>query len=110
MSVGRVVRAEGANVKLCLKLDVTQKMGEERLKEKYGVTQYDLSGGYVITEPLKNLVPKDVPEFVDTERYVQRVVRALYHFKQCALIGPSGTGKNEYLTLHIRFRRLSDQP
>ncbi|MEM2884209.1 MAG: AAA family ATPase [Nitrososphaerales archaeon] len=106
MSVEKVVRAEGANVKLRLKLDITQKVGEGRLKTKYEVSQYDLSAGYVLPESLKNLVPRDVPEFVDTERYVQRLMRALYHFKQCALIGPSGTGKTHVVYLVAKIAGL----
>lgn len=101
-----MVRAEGANVKLRLRLDIMQKTGEQRLKTKYDVTQYDLSSGYVLPESLKNLVPKDVPEFVDTERYVQKVIRALYHFKQCALIGPSGTGKTHVVYLVAKLSGL----
>lgn len=106
MSFGRIVRADGANVRLRVKLDFKQKIGEERLKEKYGVTQYDLSSGYVLHDSFKSLVPKDVPDFVDTERYVQRVMRALYHFKQCALIGPSGTGKTHVVYLVAKIAGL----
>ncbi len=40
------------------------------------------------------MFPKGTPEYVDSgQRYVERIIRALYYFKQCALIGPSGTGK-----------------
>jgi MoxR-like ATPase len=106
LSFGRIVRADGANVRLRVKLDFKQKIGEERLKEKYGVTQYDLSSGYVLHDSFKSLVPKDVPDFVDTERYVQRVMRALYHFKQCALIGPSGTGKTHVVYLVAKIAGL----
>jgi MoxR-like ATPase len=98
--------ADGANVRLRVKLDVTQKIGEERLKERYGVTHYDLSSGYTLPESLKSLVPKDVPEFVDPERYVERVMRALYHFKQCALVGPSGTGKTHVVYLVAKIAGL----
>lgn len=106
MSSGKIIRADGASVRLRVKLDITQQLGEERLKERYGVTQYDLSAGYVLPDSLKSLVPKDVPEFVDTERYVQRVMRALYHFKQCALIGPSGTGKTHVVYLVAKIAGL----
>ena len=33
------------------------------------------------------------------EKYVERIMRSLYHFKQCALIGPSGTGKTHIVYL-----------
>jgi MoxR-like ATPase len=89
-----------------VKLDITRQIGEERLKKRYGVTQYDLSAGYVLPHSLKSLVSKDVPEFVDTERYVQRVMHALYHFKQCALIGPSGMGKTHFVYLVAKIAGL----
>jgi nitric oxide reductase NorQ protein len=45
-------------------------------------------------------VPRNTPEYVDKgEHYVERIMRALYHFKQCALIGPSGTGKTHIVYL-----------
>ncbi len=64
------------------------------LYEKYGADRYNLHPNYSFPESLSSLVPKNTPEFVDKgEKYVERIIRALYYFKQCALIGPSGTGK-----------------
>src|SRR3989304_2459667 len=64
------------------------------LYEKYGASRYNLHPDYTFSESLQSLIPRNTPEFVDRgEKYVERIIRALYYFKQCALIGPSGTGK-----------------
>lgn len=95
-----VSRADGAGARLTVKMSMTPRTGEASLKEKYSVTKYDLGTGYEFPEALKKLVPTNVPEYVDQgENYVERVMRALYFFKQCALIGPSGTGKTHIVYL-----------
>ena len=67
--------------------------GWDELKTRYKVEKYSLSEGYAMSPTLQPLVPKGTPGFVEHgENYVERIMRALYHFKQCALIGPSGTG------------------
>ena len=64
------------------------------LYEKYGASRYNLHPDYDFPESLQSLIPRNTPEFVDRgDKYVERIIRALYYFKQCALIGPSGTGK-----------------
>jgi len=88
-------KAEGKGARLTVKLSMTSRTGEQSLKEKYGVTKYDLGLGYNIPVAMASLVPKNVSDFVDEgENYVERLMRSLYYFKQCALIGPSGTGKS----------------
>ncbi|MEM3159429.1 MAG: AAA family ATPase [Nitrososphaera sp.] len=73
---------------------------ESPLKKLYGVDKYDLAPNYAFPESLSELVPKKTPEYVEKgERYVERIMRSLYHFKQCALIGPSGTGKTHIVYL-----------
>lgn len=95
-----VTRADGGGARLTVKMSMTPRTGEASLKEKYSVTKYDLGTGYEFPESLKKLVPASVPEYVDQgENYVERVMRALYFFKQCALIGPSGTGKTHIVYL-----------
>jgi nitric oxide reductase NorQ protein len=90
-----VSRSEGAGARLTVKLSTTPRTGVQSLKERYGVTKYDLGLGYNMPDALKSLVPSQVPEYVDEgENYVEKVMRALFYFKQCALIGPSGTGKS----------------
>lgn len=67
---------------------------ESPLKKKYDVEKYELAANYVFPDTLGELIPKGTPEYVDQgQRYVERIMRALFYFKQCALIGPSGTGK-----------------
>jgi nitric oxide reductase NorQ protein len=67
---------------------------ESPLKNKYDVEKYDLAPGYVFPDNMSQLIPKHTPEYIDKgQKYVERIMRALFYFKQCALIGPSGTGK-----------------
>jgi nitric oxide reductase NorQ protein len=83
---------------------VKPKTYRSELVEKYSVSKYDICQGYVFPDELYELIPKNVPTYVDNgTRYVERIMRALYHFKQCALIGPSGTGKTHiaYLVAEI---------
>ena len=102
-----VTRADGPGARLTVKMSMTPRTGEASLKEKYGVTKYDLGTGYEFPEALKKLVPSNVPEYVDQgENYVERVIRALYFFKQCALIGPSGTGKTHIVYLVAKIAGL----
>ncbi len=93
-------RSEGHGGRLTVKLSMTARSGEQTLKERYNVLKYDLGMGYAIPEGLRSLIPKNVPPYVDQgENYVERVMRALFYFKQCSLIGPSGTGKTHIVYL-----------
>jgi len=70
------------------------------LRRKYQIDKYDLHPGYLFPESQQSLIPRNTPEYIDKGfNYVERIVRALYHFKQCALIGPSGTGKTHIVYL-----------
>ena len=73
---------------------------ESPLRKEYHVEKYDLSSSHVFMDPTSELIPKNTPMYVDKgENYVERIMRALHHFKQCALIGPSGTGKTHIVYL-----------
>lgn len=73
---------------------------ESHLKSQYNVEKYDLATNFVFPDKVSSLIPKNTPEYVDQgQNYVERIMRALYHFKQCALIGPSGTGKTHIVYL-----------
>lgn len=73
---------------------VKPKSYRSALMEKYSVSKYNLCPNYAFPDELFELIPKNTPIYVDNgERYVERIMRALYYFKQCAFIGPSGTGK-----------------
>ena len=95
-----VTTAQGSSARLTVRLSVTPRAGEQSLKNRYGVNKYDLGVGYSVPESLRSLIPSSVPEYVDQgENYVERVMRSLYYFKQCSLIGPSGTGKTHIVYL-----------
>lgn len=85
---------EGGGVRLNITLSKTKQVQKSQLLQKHHLENYDLLQGHTFDERFKALVPHGTPEYVDRgEKYVERIMRALYHFKQCALIGPSGTGK-----------------
>ncbi|MEM4704120.1 MAG: AAA family ATPase [Candidatus Bathyarchaeia archaeon] len=84
--------------RISLSKQVVQK--SQPLRAKYHVEKYDLLQGYVFPENVRSLIPTNTPEYVDRGfNYVERITRALYYFKQCALIGPSGTGKTHIVYL-----------
>jgi nitric oxide reductase NorQ protein len=102
-----VIRTSGTDARLTVRLSTTPHSGAQSLIQKYGVAKYDLGTGYDPAEQLKSLVPGSVPEYVDEgENYVGKVMRALYHFKQCALIGPSGVGKTHIVYLVAKLAGL----
>ncbi len=95
-----VLTSEGAGVKLNITISKTKLAERPELFERYSVDTYDLTQGQIFSDKFKALIPRGTPEYVDRgEKYVERIVRALYHFKQCALIGPSGTGKTHIVYL-----------
>lgn len=81
----------------------TLKLREQKrapLASKYDIAKYDMRQGYQFPSELNQLIPSNTPEYVDMEnKYVERIMRAIYHFKQCALVGPSGTGKTHIVYL-----------
>ena len=89
-----------AKIEVSVSKPITLSEYEHPLRKKYNIEKYDLHPGYVFPEIVRNLIPKGTPEYVDKgKRYVERIVRALYYFKQCALVGPSGTGKTHVVYL-----------
>ncbi len=70
------------------------------LRRRYRIEKYDLHPECLFPESVRSLIPRNTPEYIDKGfNYVERIVRALYYFKQCALIGPSGTGKTHIVYL-----------
>ncbi|RLI36135.1 AAA family ATPase [Candidatus Bathyarchaeota archaeon] len=56
--------------------------------------RYRLGEGYECPEFLKKNIPPPQPSFIDDGTNIEeRVRRALYHFKQVGLVGPTGVGK-----------------
>lgn len=95
-----ILTSEGSGVKLNITITKSKLAERPELFQKYTVQSYDLLQGQTFSNNFKALIPKGTPEFVEHgERYVERIMRALYHFKQCALIGPSGTGKTHIVYL-----------
>jgi len=78
-----------------LSLLIRKTMARPELLKKYGVDKYDLHPNYEFSDYVKDMIPSNVPEFITPpgKDYIKQMIRALFYFKQCALIGPSGTGK-----------------
>jgi len=76
------------------------KRDTHKLQKMYDFKKYMNSSEMVFSEDMQDMIPKDTPPFLDNgERYVERIGRALKYFKQCALVGPSGTGKTHIVYL-----------
>ena len=70
------------------------KNAESRLSKSYDIKKYLDPSKFTFPPDMDELIPHDTPVFIDNgENYVERIARALAYFKQCALVGPSGTGK-----------------
>jgi len=88
-----------ANYKITVSMDKESRMSKSPLYDKYEIGKYPLHPGYSFMH-LTDMIPKNTPEYIDSgQHYVERIVRALYYFKQCSLIGPSGTGKTHIVYL-----------
>ena len=73
---------------------------EHKLLKYYDIKRYLDPRKFTFPPELQELIPKDTPPYLDNgQRYVERIARALAFFKQCALIGPSGTGKTHIVYL-----------
>jgi nitric oxide reductase NorQ protein len=69
------------------------------LYNKYNIQKYDLHPDKLFDEFI-DLIPENIADYIDDgNNYIVRIIEALYHFKQCALIGPSGTGKTHAVYL-----------
>jgi MoxR-like ATPase len=75
--------------------------------KSYNIEKYLNPAMFRFDSALEQLIPKDTPPYLDNgERYVERIARALSYFKQCALIGPSGTGKTHIVYLVAELAKL----
>jgi nitric oxide reductase NorQ protein len=102
-----VTNAQGSGVRLNISISKSKLAERPDLVKKYEVRDYDLSLRQVFPEKYRALIPHNTPEYVEHgERYIERLTRALYHFKQCALIGPSGTGKTHVVYLLSELQEL----
>ncbi len=104
------MRAAGPDTKLLVNVSQKPKFGRLDFIKKYHVEKYNLAEGYAMNPTMRTMVPRGTPEYVERgENYVERIMRALFHFKQCALIGPSGTGKSIVATemVYIKDRGIT---
>jgi len=80
---------------------------ENRLSKLYDIKRYLNPEKYAFPEDMNQLIPNQTPLFIEHgERYVERIARALSYFKQCALIGPSGTGKTHIVYMVAELAQL----
>ena len=78
----------------------TLKRTTHALSKNYDIKKYLTPEKFSFSSDISELIPKDTPPYLDNgEKYVERIARALAFFKQCALIGPSGTGKTHIVYL-----------
>jgi nitric oxide reductase NorQ protein len=85
--------------KITVSLDKERPMSTSPLYNKYNIQRFDLHPNYSF-DHLDSMIPKGTPEYLDHGlNYVERIIRALFYFKQCSLIGPSGTGKTHIVYL-----------
>ena len=77
-----------------------QKKADSTKLHQYDIRKYINPDNFNFPLEMQELIPKDTPPYYDKgENYVERIVRALGYFKQCACIGPSGTGKTHIIYL-----------
>jgi len=80
---------------------------ESRLSKTYNIKKYLNSDEFYFPEEMDELIPQNTPVFLDNgENYVERIARAFAYFKQCALIGPSGTGKTHIVYMMAELAQL----
>ena len=78
----------------------TLKRNTHILSKNYDIKKYLDPTKFSFATEINELIPKDTPPYLDNgEKYVERIGRALSFFRQCALIGPSGTGKTHIVYL-----------
>src|SRR3972149_5945323 len=83
------------------------KKDTHKLSKMYDFKKYMDSSDMVFPPEMDDMIPKDTPPYLDNgEQYVERIGRALKFFKQCALVGPSGTGKTHIVYLVAEFAGL----
>jgi nitric oxide reductase NorQ protein len=89
------------NDKFNLNIKISKlKRNTHALSKNYDIKKYLDQTKFSFSPEISELVPKDTPPYLDNgEHYVERIARALSFFRQCALIGPSGTGKTHIVYL-----------
>jgi nitric oxide reductase NorQ protein len=102
-----VSNAQGSGVRLNISISKSKPVERPELVAQYDFRNYQLSTTHVFPEKFRALIPRNTPAYIEHgEKYVERITRALFHFKQCALIGPSGTGKTHIVYLIAELQEL----
>ncbi len=92
---------------LSVKVSKLSKTQNTKLTSLYDTKKYIDPSKFSFNPELDEMIPNGTPPYLDNgEKYVERITRALSYFKQCALIGPSGTGKTHIVYLVAEIGRL----
>ena len=95
------------NYNLSVKVSKLSKTQNTKLANLYDTKKYIDPSMFSFNPDLEEMIPNGTPPYLDNgEKYVERITRALSYFKQCALIGPSGTGKTHIVYLVSELCRL----
>ena len=99
-------RIESDSFSLKINFSKNKKVDSSKLHQ-YDIKKYINPDNFNFSPELLDLIPTDTPPFFDKgQNYVERIVRALGYFKQCACIGPSGTGKTHIIYLVAELTQL----
>jgi nitric oxide reductase NorQ protein len=99
-------RVDSDEFSLKINFSKNKKVDSKKL-HAYDIKKYVNPDNFNFPEDMQELIPKDTPPYYDNgENYVERIVRALGYFKQCACIGPSGTGKTHIVYLVAELTQL----
>jgi nitric oxide reductase NorQ protein len=99
-------RVESDSFSLKINFSKNKKVDSSKLHQ-YDIKKYINPDNFNFSPELLDLIPDDTPPYYDKgQNYVERIVRALGYFKQCACIGPSGTGKTHIIYLVAELTQL----
>ena len=99
-------RIESDSFSLKINFSKNKKVDSSKLHQ-YDIKKYINPDNFNFPPGMQELIPTDTPPFYDKgDNYVERIVRALGYFKQCACIGPSGTGKTHIIYLVAELTQL----
>lgn len=94
------------NFTLNLKISKLKRQTHD-LFDNYDIGKYLDPTKFSWSSEISELVPKGTPPYLDNgQKYVERIARGLAFFKQCALVGPSGTGKTHIVYLVAELANL----
>ncbi|MHA7733887.1 AAA family ATPase [Nitrosopumilus sp. S6] len=102
----RTSRIDNDDYNLKINFSKKKKIDTSKLHD-YDIKKYVNPENFNFSSNMQELIPNGTPVYHDNgENYVERIARALGYFKQCALIGPSGTGKTHIVYLVAELTQL----